>query len=416
MIEYKEHYALLSNICLNLTDACNYGCKYCFVEQNPHYMTLDTAKSAVDFILSNYYKKKELFPDNKNIDCSIAFFGGEPTLMWDSIIVPLTNYIRENNFPINLSMTSNGSLLNEERIAFMKKNKIGLLLSMDGDRLTQEFNRPCLNENLSSFDLTSKNIPYILQAFPQTTFRATIFAPTAKYTFDNYLYAINQGFKNIYLLPDSRHIWSEQEKKELHNELNEIYSFLSGCFSKNIMPPIKFKPIERSFHSILNHDLKVVRNSFSNDWTHPIMRCGLGTSLGSIGYDGSIYGCQEQTSQGPKSIFYIGNIFNGGIDKNKHLQLLEEFHTEKRNTCENSQLCEDCLLKNDCRDFCCPSTGYDLFHEFHKDAEIHCLWNRWIFENSIYMMKKYVAENNQTFKKYLYEVCDFKKVFREEVS
>ena len=32
------------------------------------------------------------------------------------------------------------------------------------------------------------------------------------------------------------------------------------------------------------------------------------------------------------------------------------------------------------------------------------------------MMKKYVAEDNQTFKKYLYESCDFNKVFKEEAS
>jgi molybdenum cofactor biosynthesis enzyme MoaA len=32
MLEYKEYYTLLSEICLNVTDACNFGCKYCFVE------------------------------------------------------------------------------------------------------------------------------------------------------------------------------------------------------------------------------------------------------------------------------------------------------------------------------------------------------------------------------------------------
>ena len=55
--EYKEEYKYLTNICLNLTDACNCECKYCFVEQQPHYMTYEVAQAAVDFIVENLKKK-----------------------------------------------------------------------------------------------------------------------------------------------------------------------------------------------------------------------------------------------------------------------------------------------------------------------------------------------------------------------
>lgn len=413
--KYKEHFRYLSNICLNLTDACNYQCRYCFVEQNPHFMTYEVAKAATDYILANYYKKKEMFPENGNITCSITYFGGEPTLCWDSIIVPLTNYIRDNNFPISLSMTTNASLLNKERLNWMKEKNIGMLLSMDGDRFTQEFNRPCRDSSKSSFDLTANNIPYILETHPNITYRATIFAPTVKYTFDNYIYAMNQGFKNIFFMPDARNPWSEQQKQELRNELNEIYSYMSFCFTKGILPPMRFKTIEKSFFYILKHDIKVLHNDLqiekkSND----IMRCGLGTTLGSIGYDGSIYGCQEQTSQGLNSIFYIGNIFNGGIDQQKHEALLKAYYEPSISECENKELCKECLLKTECKDICCPSTGYDLFQKFHQDSEIHCLWNRWMLNNSIVLMEKYVKENNQAFKTYLYDYCRYGKMFREE--
>jgi uncharacterized protein len=381
-------------------------------------MTLETAKEAVHFILNNYKKKKELFPNDPKVKCSITFFGGEPTLMWDQIIKPLTLYIRENDFPISLSMTSNGSLLDKEKIDFMKKNKIGLLLSMDGDRITQEYNRPCLNSSLSSFDLTSKNIPLILKTYQEITYRATIFAPTAHHTFDNYIYALNQGFKNIYLLPDSRNFWTEEQKNFLYEELNKIYAFMDFCFSKNLMPPIRFKLIERSFERILRHDIRVINNSIDPEAekSHSIIRCGLGTTLGSIGYDGKIYGCQEQTSKGVNSKFYIGDIYQGGIDKNKHYKLLDHYFEKKENTCENIKLCSDCLLKYECGDLACPSSGYDLFNEFHKDSEIHCLWSRWMVQNSIIMMNKYVKEDNKIFKQYLYQYCNYNKYFNEEVN
>jgi uncharacterized protein len=162
-------------------------------------MTYEVAQAAVDFIIENLKKKNEERGH-------ITYFGGEPTIMWDEIIVPLTNYIKENNLPIDLGITTNGTLLNEERIKFLYDNNITPLLSIDGDRETQEFNRPCRTGN--SFDLVMENIPILLKYFPNTTFRGTIYAPTAKNTFQNYLFAVKLGFKKVFFIPDVRHPWT----------------------------------------------------------------------------------------------------------------------------------------------------------------------------------------------------------------
>ena len=412
--EYKEHFSYLTNICLNLTDACNFACRYCFVEQNPHYMSYDVAKKAVDFIMDNLKKKREYLND-PTIKGSITYFGGEPTIMWDSIIVPLTSYIKENNLPIHLNMTTNASLLDEERIEWLRKNQISILLSMDGDRETQCFNRPAINKNINSFECVEKNIPSILKAFPNTTFRATIYAPTAHNTFKNFIYAVEQGFKSIYLLPDSRHPWSEQEKQILKQELDKIFSFYSYFFANNLQPPINFRLINRGYENILKHDIQVSKKTIGDiEKPHPIMRCGLGTTLGSIGYNGNIYGCQEQTSKNIDSKFYIGNLFNGGIDKNLHEKLLREFYTPAIQKCVNEKLCDTCNLRQICHDFCCPSTSWDLYNNFFIDSEIHCLWNQWIFDNARYMMKVMVNADNQAFKHYLYETCKYKDNFKRE--
>jgi sulfatase maturation enzyme AslB (radical SAM superfamily) len=226
--EYKEEYGWLTNICLNVTDACNLACRYCFVEQHPHYMTLDVAKQAVYFILDNLEKKNKKF--NRNDKSILTYFGGEPTIMWDEIIVPLTNWIKENDFPINLHITTNGTLLNEDRIQFLHTNNIVPLLSIDGNEKTQNFNRPCQNNNLNCFELVKTNIPLILKYFPDTTFRATIYSKTVENTFENYLFAISQGFKNIFFTPDIRNEWNEQEANQLVKEIQKIFGFYEFCF------------------------------------------------------------------------------------------------------------------------------------------------------------------------------------------
>jgi len=52
------------------------------------------------------------------------FFGGEPMLCYNSIIIPIIDYI-ENKYPnsFRYGMTTNGILLNKEVIDFMKKHK-----------------------------------------------------------------------------------------------------------------------------------------------------------------------------------------------------------------------------------------------------------------------------------------------------
>ena len=50
---YEERWKYLTNICLNVTDACNLACRYCFVEQHPHFMTLQTAMDAADWLYKN---------------------------------------------------------------------------------------------------------------------------------------------------------------------------------------------------------------------------------------------------------------------------------------------------------------------------------------------------------------------------
>lgn len=67
MIKYKEKWAYPSKACINITDACNLACHYCFVEQKPHFITLEVAQQAVDWLWNNYQiKLKNNWISDKN--------------------------------------------------------------------------------------------------------------------------------------------------------------------------------------------------------------------------------------------------------------------------------------------------------------------------------------------------------------
>ena len=201
---YEEVYKYPTCICLNVTDSCNLACKYCFVQQKPHFMTIDLAKQTIDWLINNLIKRNELPNVDKLEKVDVTFFGGEPTLLYDDIIVPLVQYAEEKYLnKVQFSITTNGTLLNKNRIDFLSNHNIIPLLSIDGAKETQDFNRPQRNGK-GSFDLVEANIDYLLDKFPNTTFRATLYQPTVKNLYKNYLYATKKGFKNIFICPNAR--------------------------------------------------------------------------------------------------------------------------------------------------------------------------------------------------------------------
>ena len=78
----------LHTLFLGVTEDCNMRCRYCFVHHNPARMTLETAMKALDFLITQQE------PDSKR-NLNITFFGGEPTLEWDTLIVPVVKRAKE---------------------------------------------------------------------------------------------------------------------------------------------------------------------------------------------------------------------------------------------------------------------------------------------------------------------------------
>lgn len=405
--EYQEVYKYPTCICLNITDSCNLACKYCFVQQKPHFITLDIAKQAVDWVVHNLEEKNKILTFNKKDNASISFFGGEPMLLYDEIIVPLVLYTEEK-YPdlVHFGITTNGTLLNDERIDFFKQHNFTLLLSIDGIKETQDFNRPQRNGE-GSFNLVEKNIPYLLKHFPNTTFRATLYQPTIKYLYKNYQFAKDMGFKSIFLCPNSREKWTEENIEILKEELSKIFIDRIAYFMQG-NNPIQCSQMDNAFKKILFHDLQVYNKDFDKiDANRIVERCGLGTGSCSISYCGDIFGCQEQDSRDTNDYFYIGNIYSG-IDIEKHIKLLKDYNIQQVLKCEKEEFCNNCPLRLNCIDDMCPSVSHDLYQTFFIRPEIDCIFYRLLMENSIFMMKFLVDnENNQTFKQYL------KRIFKQ---
>lgn len=409
-MEYSKDLMPITEICLNVTEACNLACRYCFTEHHPNFMTLQVAKDTAKWLHENAKIASKI--SEKEIIPTIGFFGGEPTLMWDEIIVPLVLWVENNNWLFTFGITSNCVLMTPDKVDFLCEHHIGLLLSMDGAKATQDYNRPCKNTNQSSFDIVNQNLDYIAKKMPLTTFRSTITAETAENTFFNIMYAGNKGFNHVFSIINEFEEWTEEQRKIVEKEITKYALYvIDACRQGKDF--VKLRPFEQALNKItaINKGIALfpdkIYDHIGPDDTH---RCGLGDGYGSINYKGDIFACQEVASrQGEKSIFHIGNIYTG-IDEDKLSTLRETFINRPLKAFNHldKEKCKTCPSKLVCNANFCHVNNYILYKNFAEIPDCWCWWNNLMLEAAQFVMQVLGYHKNEFFKDYyLNEISSF---------
>ena len=131
-------------MCLHIAHDCNLRCKYCFASTGDFgggrkLLSAETGKKAIDFLLK--YSK-----GRKNLE--LDFFGGEPLMNFD-VVKEVVNYARskekEYNKNFRFTITTNGVLLDDDKIDFINKEMSNVVLSIDGRKEINDQLRPAVN-------------------------------------------------------------------------------------------------------------------------------------------------------------------------------------------------------------------------------------------------------------------------------
>lgn len=132
---------------------CNLKCKYCFLGQlneQPKYMSEETAYNAIIKFVEHL---KKINADKGQI----IFYGAEPLINFD-IIKYITLLVEKLKFPIDVIMVSNATLLDEEKMNFIKEHNVSLGISIDGTKEINDENRIFKGDNSSVYDIVMKKL------------------------------------------------------------------------------------------------------------------------------------------------------------------------------------------------------------------------------------------------------------------
>ncbi len=114
---------------LLLNEKCNFHCKYCYsaAGRSTAELTMDQIRHMLDFFLSG---KRAAVKDR-----TVMFMGGgEPMLSWP-LLEEATLYAeqvaRQEGISLHLSLTTNGSVMNDEQLSFLKDHLFTVQISFE---------------------------------------------------------------------------------------------------------------------------------------------------------------------------------------------------------------------------------------------------------------------------------------------
>ena len=146
------------DLTLALTHRCNLACSYCYAgEKGPVSMTDDVAEQSLEFAFSFDSQKMQL-----------GFFGGEPLMEWDLLkrgTVLAERMADEKGVSLKKTVTTNATLLSEDKAEWLRDHEFYLGVSIDGNRAMHNITRPFTGGG-SSFDACIAGLDNVLPLIP----------------------------------------------------------------------------------------------------------------------------------------------------------------------------------------------------------------------------------------------------------
>ena len=310
----------LQTLSLNVAQACNMGCSYCYAGKGTFggkskLMLDDVARASVDRLIAE---------SRDGADLVIGFMGGEPFVnraLLRSIMPYAEQAAAAAGRTVRFSLTTNATLLLPEDVELLARHRTQVAVSIDGPKSINDAARP-MNGGGSSYDRLVRGLqlfeehgrPYHLSARITVTPSATnlpgILDHVLSLGFDS------AGFSPVLVSPDP---------SQAHDP-GDFDWMLEGMVACG----------ERARQSILDRQ----RYPFSNFETalqeidrgsHRPYPCGAGAAYLSVSADGGLYACHRLVED-PKHRF--GDVW-AGSDVQARAAHLQARHVDRQEPCRS---------------------------------------------------------------------------------
>lgn len=361
------------NLALVLNHQCNLRCRYCYTGRKfDRPMPLDTARRAVDFGLARAGGDALV----------LSFFGGEPMLEID-LMETVAAYARDEaerrSTRIGFSISTNGTLLDERRIRFLRDFDVHVQVSVDGVSVAQDRARPFADGTGSAAvvdghlrRLKSENLLHQLVA---------VITPETTSTLANSLgYLASLDVDDIYFSPNYLGDWSDAACDELERELRRLADAYADLFRAGRM-----RRVDPLYGKIVSH-LILGRQA--------PRRCGFGLKELAVAPSGHVYPCDRVVGEDTREALRLGHV-EVGLDEARVRAL-----QAKRSATDPE--CATCPLTARCSSWC-GCAQLETTGQLGEVSSLFCWFERQFIAEADRLANLLYAEKNPTFLREFYQ-------------
>lgn len=351
-------------LCLHVAHDCNLRCQYCFASTGDFgtgrkIMPFEVAKKAIDFVISRSGKRRNI---------EVDFFGGEPLMAWDTVKQTI-DYARsieeEHGKKFRFTITTNGLLLDDEKIDYINANMDNVVLSLDG--------RPSVNDEMrktvsgaGSYDIIVPKFQKLVEKRdPKLDYyaRGTFTGKNLDFA-EDVVHIADEGFDRLSVEPVAAEDGCGYELTEA--DLDKIYAEYDRLTDIMEARRKEGKPFH-FFHFMvdLNQGPCVVKR---------LRGCGAGYEYVAVTPEGDIYPCHQFVGN---EAFKQGSVLDGSFD----MDIAHKFASMNIYTREK---CGDCWAKFYCSGGC-SAANHNFSHDLNVPYEMGCKMEKKRLECAIYL-------------------------------
>jgi len=335
----------LYKITIVLDERCNMRCRYCaysgiYLYNRKHSnksMTPKVMRQAVDFYFSH---------SSANDEKNLSIYGGEPLYNY-GLLKELVDYVKvkytEN---AQYNMTTNGTLLDNEKIDFLVKNQFSLLISIDGPKDIHDQYRVFRNGK-GTFDCIIRNLKKMKALYPEyyqtkVRFNIVIHPPLNFDRINEFIYdpgikpaSIRFSDLNNHFTTFFKQFNSDQMEAFRRNKRNIRNSFYRKVINNEELNEVEKSLFRTKFLYIHRRDMNRLPDLYPSNG-----QCILGERTLFVNIDGSLNFCSRIDDS-----FNLGNVFTGYDYKSieKIYFDMESLFSEKCFGCWAIRFCMKCI-------------------------------------------------------------------------